>query len=147
MATTILSDLTRDIEGTMFIMFSLDHAQKLASLVTGDPNVDMLNEDGMGQSALKEIGNILTGTSMTALSEFLDMDVVATVPHIATDMLGSVLDSVIVKMVENSNTILAFRVHFSVKDAGITGDLYLMFDTFVTDKILRAMQTKFGNSD
>ncbi len=143
--TAILSDLTNDISGTMFLMLPPDSAQKLAALLTGDNEIDIIKEDGMGQSALKEVGNILTGSSMTALSRFLDLNVIASVPHIATDMLGSLIDGVIARMVEESNTVLVFRVHFTVKDEAIGGDLYLLFDPEVTKKILSAMHSKFSN--
>lgn len=143
--TAILSDLTRDIAGTMFLMLEPKSAQRLAGLLVNEAEVDVETRGGMGESALKEVGNILTGSSMTALSKFLDLDVVASVPHIATDMLGALLDSIIAKMVEQSNVILVFRVQFCVVEENISGDFYLLFDPSITDTILCAMHKKFGN--
>lgn len=143
--TAILSDLGCDIQGTMFLMLPPESAERLATILMNGQFVDIREVGGLGESALKEVGNILTGSCMTALSKFLDLNIVASVPHIATDMLGALLDTIIAKMIERSNTVLVFRVHFNVSNEGIDGDLYMLFDPVVTTTILGAMHVKYGS--
>lgn len=47
----------------------------------------------MERSALKEVGNMLAGAYLTALSDFLGMLLLPSVPDLALDMAGAVLQS------------------------------------------------------
>lgn len=47
----------------------------------------------MERSALKEVGNMLAGAYLTALSDFLGMLLLPSVPELALDMAGAVLQS------------------------------------------------------
>lgn len=63
---TIMLEITGKLRGQILYVMSRDFALELASIMIGMPIVEM---DELGMSALSEIGNIITGSSMTKLSE------------------------------------------------------------------------------
>lgn len=49
----------------------------------------------MGLSALKELGNILSGSYIQILSQELKMKIKYSVPGFASDMLGAIFDEIL----------------------------------------------------
>jgi chemotaxis protein CheC len=67
-------------------------AVKLTSIMLGGPEpVFPDGFDELHQSALKEAGNILVGAYLNALSDFMGMLLITSVPAIAIDMAGAVM--------------------------------------------------------
>jgi len=134
--TVVLLKILGDAPGIMLLMFPPDSAITLAGLLTKRKEKDIKILDEMDRSALRELGNILAGASLTALSKFLDMNLLESVPEAATDMLGSVVDSILAEIGQESDIILLFKVNFDVKDEDVDGKLFFLFDPKSTAKIL-----------
>jgi chemotaxis protein CheY-P-specific phosphatase CheC len=77
------------------------------------------------------------------LYKFLDINILPSVPDMATDMLGSVADTVLAEIMQTSDTALVFKVSLRVEEEGITGQLFFFFDPKATGKILEATKKKF----
>ncbi|GAA0461417.1 chemotaxis protein CheC [Alkalibacillus silvisoli] len=82
---------TGDIPGNMFFMISPEEADLFAQLMIGDESQTVSNDDPMAVSAFLELGNILTGSYLRALSDFTNLEVVQSVPNVAIDMVGAML--------------------------------------------------------
>ncbi len=63
---TILIEVTGKLRGQILYIMDQKFALELASMMIGIPISEM---DELGMSAISEIGNIITGSSMTKLSE------------------------------------------------------------------------------
>lgn len=141
--TVVLLKVLGDIFGTALLVFPSQGALKLAKLLVNSQRKELVLDE-LDRSALREVGNILLGASLSALSKFLDMNILQSVPDIATDMLGSVIDSVIAEMGKASDIILGFKVQLSIEeDSGkdeIQLQLFFVFDTGTTKKILEKAQ-------
>ena len=145
--TVVLLKFLGDVPGIMMLSFSPQAALKLASFLTQGHKKQLPVLDEMDRSALCEAGNVLSGSAIASLSKFLDLNILQSVPDTATDMLGSIIDAVVVEMAENSGIILAFRVKLTIIDDGkedIPGQLFFMFEPKSTDKILAALKKKFS---
>jgi chemotaxis protein CheC len=127
----------------MFLMFPTDSAGQLAGLLTGSKKEIHILDD-LGRSALQEVGNILAGTSINVLSRFLDMNITQSVPETATDMLGSVIDSILGEIGKSSDVVLILKVDFFVEDRKISGKLFFLFDPKSTAKILETAKKKIS---
>ncbi|MBU0982018.1 chemotaxis protein CheC, partial [Patescibacteria group bacterium] len=90
--TVILLKMLGDITGSVLLIFPPESAVKLTGLLTNNPKEKLQELDEIDKSALCEVGNILTGTCFSALSKFLDMSILQSVPGTASDMLGSVIN-------------------------------------------------------
>lgn len=140
--TVVLLKIFGDATGVMLLMFPPESALKLAGLLIKEQKkaIKVLSE--LDRSALREAGNILAGTALTALSKFLDMNLIESVPEAATDMLGSVVDSVLAEIGQASEIVLVFKVNFLVENEKIEGQLFFLFDPRATTKILESTKKK-----
>src|SRR5690625_3271180 len=74
----ILFRISGDMPGTVYFLLSVDEAENLINQLNMDMDISLLEEDGelneMAISALQEVGNILTGSYLTALSDFTNIN-------------------------------------------------------------------------
>ncbi len=149
--TVVLLRVLGDISGTAFLVFPPESAMKLAKFLTKSEK-NRLALDELDRSALREVGNILLGASLATLSNFLNMNIVQSVPDIATDMLGSVIDSLVAEMGEVSDIILGFKVNLEVlgddkpKEEDFNLQIFFIFDPKATGKILEKVKDKIHDA-
>jgi len=140
--TVVLLKLLGDAPGIIFLMFSPESALKLAGVLTKNHKKNVKVLDDFDRSALREVGNILSGAAMTALANFLDLKIMQSVPDATTDMLGSVIDATLAEVGRESDAVLVFKVNFKVENKAIGGQLFFLFDPKATAKILTATKNK-----
>lgn len=87
----IFARVSGDIEGTILIILSDDDAYYLVGILLKQ-TVDRSNGFSiMGESALIELGNIISSSYVAALSDFTGLDIKLSVPGFAFDMAGAIL--------------------------------------------------------
>ncbi len=87
----ILLTLDGDVDGMMMFIMDLPSAY---SLLRKMMFVDLKDEDElneMHESALHEIGNIITGAYLSSLSDLTKLKINASIPYMSRDMAGAVL--------------------------------------------------------
>jgi len=77
--------------------------------------------NAMHLDILKEPGNIGGNTFLNALGSFTNMTFIPTVPAIAKDMAGALLDSILVTGVNGDDIILIILAELTVKGERIDG--------------------------
>ena len=93
-------------------------------------------------SVLKEVGNILAGASLTAFSKFLDINMLQSVSEAITDMLGSVVNSVMAEIGKTTDAALIFKVKFEIESEDIGPELFFFIDPRTTEEILETTDKK-----
>lgn len=110
------------------VMFLLPEKQALEL-------IDMLMMRGKGatqhlgemeQSALKEIGNILTASYLNALAHLTRLSLQPSIPAISRDMLGSILSIVLAEIGQFSDYALLIETKFIDGNDGITSQFFLV---------------------
>ncbi len=96
-------------------------------------------------SAIREVGNILLGASASAISKFLDMAVIQSIPDTAVDMLGAIMDNVLLEMSDTEENVLLLKTELSVKEYKASTNLFYIFDPASTGKILEKMAKLAGS--
>lgn len=139
--TVVVLKITGDIQGLMLLLFSRESALNLAARLSPGRRKNAAFLDETDRSALREVGNILAGAALTALSKFAGLNTLQSVPDASTDMLGSMVDGIVAEMGRSSDSILAFKVDFGADDGEIDGRLFFLFDPATTTKILEATRT------
>ena len=86
----IYLEVTDDITGSMMFLMKLDSAHYLVNKLMGRPADYAEDFDEMDMSALKEIGNIIAGSYLNALSAMTQLTIAPSVPYIAIDMAGAI---------------------------------------------------------
>ena len=88
----ILFTLDGNIGGMMMFMLDIDASRHLVNLLLGDAFVSETGEfSDMEMSALNEIGNIIAGAYLSALSALTNMKITSSIPYMAIDMAGAIL--------------------------------------------------------
>ena len=87
----IFLEVTNDISGSMMFLMKLPAAHFLVNKLMGRPQDYNEPFDEMDLSAMKEIGNIIAGAYLSALSTMTNLKILPSIPYIAVDMAASIL--------------------------------------------------------
>jgi len=87
----ILMHMMGDLTGRAMVLFPERSARTLCDFLFRRPPGSTLQFGDMEQSGLKEAGNILASAYLNALSDFMGMMLVPSVPSLVIDLSGAVL--------------------------------------------------------
>ncbi len=135
----ILLGVSGDINASIMFMLEKKAAHTLVDILMGrQPNeTDEFSE--MDLSALKEIGNILTGSYLSALSMLTNSKLVASVPDMAIDMAGAILSVPAIEFGKVGDTVLYIETEFSEGASKVVGDFFLVPDIDSYETLLRML--------
>ena len=134
----IFLELNNDIKGSMMFLLNMDSAHYLVNhLMCRDQEY---NEpfDEMDASALKEIGNIISGSYLSALSSMTQMVITPSVPFLAIDMAAAILSVPAIQFGQYGDNALLIETEFG-DDIKIKGYFILMPEPDSYEKILGAL--------
>lgn len=124
-----------DITGSIMFLVKKEAAKNLVSLLMGtESNEEELTE--MEQSALKEIGNIITASYLNSLSTLTKLVIYPSVPALSVDMAGAILSVPAIEFGLMGDKILLIQNQFS---EGLDGFFVLVPDLESYDKILSSI--------
>ncbi|MCM1245567.1 MAG: chemotaxis protein CheC [Roseburia sp.] len=134
----IFLEIQMDIEGSMMFLMRLDSAQYLVNkLMMRDASYEA-EFDEMDLSALKEIGNIIAGSYLSALSTMTNLVITPSIPYLAVDMAASVLSVPAIEFGQYGDHALLIETEFG-DDVMINGYFILMPEQQSYDKILKGL--------
>lgn len=87
----ILVSLSGDINGIMMYVMEQSSACSLTNHILNKNNKSFADFDEMDYSVLTEMGNILTSSYLSSMSELMHFKIVPSIPYLAVDMAGAVL--------------------------------------------------------
>ncbi len=137
--TVIYFSVTGQISGSILLVFSPSDSFRLAELLTGQKanQIESLNE--MGISALKELGNIITGSYVRVLANELKVKMTYTVPGFANDMMGAILDNILASLALEADTAIVVESEMTVRKELFRGHLILIMAPKAINTIIRAL--------
>lgn len=93
LVTAVFLRVEGDASGSMFFILPLDQASKYVQTLTGDSDFSFAHPpySEIGLSAMQELGNILSGSYLSSLSDFTGLDLYPSVPSISIDMAGAII--------------------------------------------------------
>ncbi|HBT16064.1 MAG TPA: CheY-P-specific phosphatase CheC [Firmicutes bacterium] len=125
-------------------LFPEDKALFVAGLLINDSEKcrNILGE--LEVSALKEIGNILTGAYVYAFSNFTGLNMLSSVPALAFDMVGAILNTILADLGEMGDYAVLIETQLTACDLSIDGHFFLVPDPGSLNTILDALGVKNG---
>lgn len=87
----VLMHMLGDLTGRTLLLFPEKVGQRLCDMLLRRPQGATTGFGALEQSALKEAGNILSGAYMNALSDFMGMLLLPSVPSLVIDLSAAVL--------------------------------------------------------
>lgn len=133
-----------DISGNMmFIQNKVSAAHLINKMMGGmleikDEDVEEHEFSEMECSAIKEVGNIITGAYLNALSSLTNLTIYPSVPQLAIDMAGALLSVPAVEFGLFADKILLVQTKFS-DDVELDGFFILIPDMESYEKILTVL--------
>ncbi len=123
----ILLTLSGDIEGSMVFILEDKAAHHLVYKLTGfGDGGDSGGFSEIEQSALLEIGNIISGAYLTAISKLTNLNFVLTVPCLAVDMAGAILSVPAIEFGKLGDKALLIESQFHDDEIDINGYFILI---------------------
>lgn len=135
----ILLGVQGDIKSSIMFILDLQSSQLLVNILMGRPLTHELEYDEITCSALKEIGNILAGSYLCALSNLTNLRMMPDVPDLAIDMAGAILSVPAIEFSKNSDTVLYIENEFTDGCNSVIGDLFLIPDKDSYSRLLSAL--------
>lgn len=134
----IMLGVETDIQGSMMFLMDLPSAHHLVNkLMMRDPDYDA-EFDEMDLSALKEIGNIISGAYLSALSGLTNLTITPTVPYVSIDMAAAILSVPAIEFGMVGDNALLINTEIG-DDQGIKGYFILMPEGDSYSKILSSL--------
>jgi chemotaxis protein CheC len=126
-----------DITGSIMFISEKQAAKTLVSKLMGMPVTEGdFNEIEI--SALKEIGNIITGAYLNSLATMTNLKMIPSVPDLSIDMLNAILSVPAIEFGIIGDQILLIQTVFT-DDVDINGYFILMPDLESYSKMLKAL--------
>lgn len=123
----ILLDVTGDAPGRMVFMMPAGAARTVVDMLMGLPSTHGDEEvpefDEIALSALQEVGNVLTGAYLGALSTLTGLRLEPSPPAVGIDMAYALLATAVVEVAESSPRALLIETDFSDDDDPQVGTL------------------------
>jgi chemotaxis protein CheC len=135
----ILLGVQGDITGNILFVLDLQSARLLVNILMGRNANDLIEFDDMTCSALQEVGNILSGSYLSALSNLTNLRIMADVPGLAIDMAGAILSVPAIEFGKNSDTVLYIENEFIYGTDSVIGDFFLVPDEISYSRLLSAL--------
>lgn len=110
-----------DLSGSMFFMLSIKSANRFIQKLIGDDTFDFSNPPfaEIGTSAMQELGNILSGSYLSALSDFTGLKIQPTVPSLGVDMVGAMISFGLIEVSHYSDEVIV--IDTQIREEGIDG--------------------------
>lgn len=134
----ILLGVLGDISGYILFVLEQEAANRLVNILMGNPLDMEMEYNEITLSALKEVGNILTGSYLSALSTLTGLRILPDVPALAIDMAGAILSVPAIEMGKTTDTVLYIETEFIQGTDSVIGDFFLVPDT---DSYVRLLNT------
>lgn len=115
-----------DLEGDVLLIMGSSVAKKIVEMLVGSAPEDLLQIDEFSLSALKEVGNIMCGTYVSALANFLDFKIETLPPDLVVDMISAIFAEVSIQDVEGEEEVVLVETLLRIEGEELTSYMMLI---------------------
>ncbi len=134
----IIQELNGDEHGFLLLLLSKGSAKHMIKLMLGSvEETDAFDE--MEESVLKELSNIMNGTYISALSDFLGISIGLSIPFKVYDMSDAIINQIVGLMISEVNYVLLLKTEFKIDSEKIDGAILIFTDSLSLSKMLDAI--------
>lgn len=134
-----------DVEGSMFFILPIEQANLFIRHLIRDPLFDFFapSVSELGLSAMQEMGNILSGSYLSALSDFTNLKIYPTVPGLSVDMFGAIISVGLIELSQVSDQVIVINTSIfdeeNEQSEAVHGHFFLLPDPTSFDTIFKAL--------
>lgn len=135
----ILVNMTDEVEGMLLFLLDKDFVCLLINALM-NKDIDSFNDiSEMEMSAIMEIGNILAGSYVSAISMLTNLDIKLSPPQVAVDMVGAILSYPAAQFGEMGDDLLFIEEDFISGESQIKSHLLIMPEPKSLDIIMASL--------
>ncbi len=135
----ILLSVSGDINGYIMFILDINAARQLVNILLCDKEKNSIEFDELELSALKEVGNILTASYLSALAGLTNLRIMPSVPELAIDMAGAILSVPAIEFGKVGDSVLYIETEFCEGITKVIGDFLLIPDVDSYEVLLKAL--------
>ncbi|MBS4207601.1 chemotaxis protein CheC [Bacillus sp. FJAT-50079] len=132
-----------DASGSMFFVLPLDQGSNYIQQLTGDHSISLEHPpySELGLSAMQELGNILSGSYLTSLSDFTGLNLYPSVPSISIDMAGAIISYGLIELSQTEDYAIVIDTALNEDDQveHVKGHFFLLPDPGSFSTIFHAL--------
>jgi chemotaxis protein CheC len=134
-----LITLEGEINGMMMFLMEQSSAHHLLNILMGTSLDQDTEFSEMDLSALKEIGNIISGAYLTSLSTLTNIRIDSSIPYMSIDMAGAILSVPAIEFGKVGDKALIIETQFLKDDSDVNGYFILIPSLESYDAILTSL--------
>lgn len=137
----ILLQMSGDMTGSIMFILNIEASCTMVDVLMGRPEgtKNGYDFDEIEISALKETGNILAGSYLSALSTLLNLDISPSTPELCVDMAGAILSVPAVAFGNYGEKALYIENRFTDGKSIIEGEFFLIPDVESYEILLHSL--------
>lgn len=129
----IIEQLSRNLECDIILVFTLEEAEKLVKLL-----LDTVGMEDIGEyQVLEEIGNILIGNFINALSDHTQSILKPTPPTHMVDYFDAILDNYVTRLMFEDKNATLFDTRLKCSGTNVNGLILMFLDEDYQSKIIK----------
>ncbi|WP_042223752.1 chemotaxis protein CheC [Oceanobacillus manasiensis] len=140
---TVFFRIQGEAPGTVYFILSIEEAEFLVNEIVPGNKVSLFGDstNEFAISALQEAGNILTGSYLSALSDFTNINMQPSVPYLSIDMAGAILTVGLLELSQVSDyaLIIDTKINEQEEQKGVRGNFLLIPDPASLTKLFQAL--------
>ena len=117
----IMVEVFKEVEGMFLFLLDETFTRQIVHLALGVEMWDFMSLTEMEESLLLELGNIMCGSYIRALSQLLDIEMDVSVPQIKIDMGGAILTDAALRFLRTGDELLMIDNLFRMDTGTFSG--------------------------
>lgn len=120
--------ITGEIKGAALLVVPKESAFTMSDLLVKRKPGTTRKLTELDESALKEVGNIISGNYLTILSNILQVKIIEHLPSFSFDMFGAIVSQIIGEFARKVDKALVIELEFVFKPEILKGYFILLFE-------------------
>ncbi len=122
----LLIRFSGQINGLIMYILQKEFAQKIVNAFYSKELDELINLDEMDRSAICEIGNIMAGSYVNAISGLTGLEIDISVPAICVDMAGAILSVPAIEYATLGDKVLFIDDNFQITSGAVKSNMLLI---------------------
>lgn len=136
----IMVEVFGEVNGMFLFLLDETFTGQVIRLVLGDTVSDFMNLTEMEESLLLELGNIMCGSYIRALSQLMNVEIDVSVPQISIDMGGAILTAATSRFLRTSDELLMIDNLFCMDTDTFSGRILFLPEMESLHVLLRKLE-------
>ncbi len=132
----VYTEIKGDLRGRLLTIFSQEDALRLEEMISGKP---AQKQKGFSAATVTGVSDVLSANSLSAISDFFGMKIEKTPSETVRDILGALLQQVLLDISQHSEAVLFSKTEIFVSAEKFNCHQMLFLEAPSLDKLLKAM--------